>query len=303
MSYKSCWGLTPLAHSCSRFVGSVFILFSCLSAFGTQQIVLTWDANADGQTAGYNVYAEDATGALLSKTDVGASTTATVTNLADGSTYGFHVTAYNSQGVESDSSNKIVYQVPVTNKPPIADNKTVQTLEDHAVIVGLSGSDPDGDALTYFVLSIPSHGTLSGTTPNLVYAPVPNFNGTDSFTYRVTDGWTNSNPATVIIAVMTVNDPPVANSKSVHTLPNQPLSIQLTGQDADGDGLSFVVVTLPIHGTLSGIPPNLIYTPAPNYLGPDDFAFVVNDGSVDSSHATVSISVASAGNRLKVRRH
>ena len=51
------------------------------------------------------------------------------------------------------------------------------------------------------------------------------------------------------------------------------------------------MVTRPAHGTLSGTAPNLTYTPAANYNGPDSFTFTVNDGTVDSAAATVSITV------------
>jgi hypothetical protein len=59
----------------------------------------------------------------------------------------------------------------------------------------------------------------------------------------------------------------------------------------DGDALTFTIVTPPAHGTLAGTAPNLTYTPAANYNGPDSFSFKANDGTVDSSPATVSITV------------
>ena len=50
-------------------------------------------------------------------------------------------------------------------------------------------------------------------------------------------------------------------------------------------------MTLPAHGTLSGLAPNLLYTPAAGYSGADSFTFKVNDGQVDSAPATVTLSV------------
>src|SRR5437588_10648855 len=45
------------------------------------------------------------------------------------------------------------------------------------------------------------------------------------------------------------------------------------------------------HGTLSGVEPNVTYTPAAGYFGPDSFTFKANDGTVDSAAATVSLTV------------
>ena len=59
----------------------------------------------------------------------------------------------------------------------------------------------------------------------------------------------------------------------------------------DGDPLTFSVVTSPTHGALSGTAPNLTYTPAADYNGPDSFTFKANDGTVDSNIATISITV------------
>jgi hypothetical protein len=59
----------------------------------------------------------------------------------------------------------------------------------------------------------------------------------------------------------------------------------------DGPVTNFVVLANPLHGTLSGVAPNLTYTPATNYFGPDSLAFSVNDGSLTSAVATVSLTL------------
>src|SRR5205085_6306893 len=141
------------------------------------------------------------------------------------------------------------------------------TDEDTAVAITLTGSDLDGDALT-FAAGAPLHGTLSGTAPNLVYTPAPNYNGPDSFSFVANDGKVNSAPATVAITVRAVNDAPVAAALSVSTDEDTPVSITLAGSDMDGDPLTFVA-TAPQHGTLSGTAPNLVYTPTANYNGSD----------------------------------
>ncbi len=76
--------------------------------------------------------------------------------------------------------------VSTANGPPVATPQTVTTAEDAPVAVTLAGTDPDGDALTYAVVTPPAHGTLSGAAPNLTYTPAANYHGPDSFTFTVT---------------------------------------------------------------------------------------------------------------------
>jgi hypothetical protein len=68
-------------------------------------------------------------------------------------------------------------------------------------------------------------------------------------------------------------------------------AITLVGSDVDGPETNYVVLTGPTNGTLSGVAPNLTYRGASNYFGPDSFTFSVNDGSLTSAVATVSITV------------
>jgi len=170
-----------------------------------------------------------------------------------------------------------------------AEGEGVMTEEDTPVSITLIGTDVDGDALTYNVVTVPSHGRLSGTAPKLTYTPQPNFNGTDSFTFVVNDGTVDSVPTTVIIVVTAVNDPPTADDICVTTQEDTYVSITLSGCDLDGDTLIYSVINSPSDGVLSGTGPNLFYTPNENFNGSDSFTFKVNDGTTDSAEATVSI--------------
>ena len=88
------------------------------------------------------------------------------------------------------------------------------------------------------------------------------------------------------------NQAPVAYDQSVSTEENSALSITLTGLDVDADDtLSFSVTSQPIYGSLSGTEPNLTYTPNSGYTGGDSFKFKVSDSVLESSEATISITV------------
>ena len=90
------------------------------------------------------------------------------------------------------------------------------------------------------------------------------------------------------------NAHPKADQQDARVKKNRPKNIVLTGSD-DGFQLFFVITQQPDHGTLSGQPPYLTYTPDTNYLGKDKFAFKANDGELDSNTAHVSIDVVPLG--------
>src|ERR1044071_5822451 len=115
--------------------------------------------------------------------------------------------------------------------------------------------------------------------------------GPDSFAFKSNAATRDSNIATVSITVTHVNHAPVASAQSVTTNEDAAKAIVLAASDIDNDALTYVIVAPPSHGTLSGVAPNVTYTPAALYAGPDSFTFKANDGTVDSNIATVSITV------------
>ena len=106
-----------------------------------------------------------------------------------------------------------------SNSAPVANDDSSTTDEDTPVAITLTASDDDvGDVLTYFVVSGPSNGSLSGSSPNLTYTPDPDYNGSDSFTFKANDGTDVSNTATISITVNPVNDMPTANAGTDQTV-------------------------------------------------------------------------------------
>ncbi|MDY7229175.1 Ig-like domain-containing protein [Hyalangium rubrum] len=261
------------------------------------EFVIAWQDNRSD--AGYDIYGgritregvpRDSDGFILS-----ATPTAEVSPALASSGGGNSLVVYQSRDLSLGRNVQRLRarRITQTNTPPMANPGSVTTGEDVPASVVLSGSDPEGDALTYTLVSAPAHGTLTGTAPSLTYTPAPDYHGPDSFTFTVSDSLGTSAPATVSLTITPVNDAPGAASLSLVTPEDTGKELTLTGSDLDGDPLSFTVASAPSHGTLTGTAPNLTYTPAPDYHGPDSFTFTVSDGQSTSAPATVSIDVTS----------
>ena len=149
----------------------------------------------------------------------------------------------NTNPFSHDLTFKGSLYIPI-NHPPVAYDQSVTTAEDSPKAITLTATDPDGDPLTYFIVTGPSHGILSGSPPNVIYTPDSNYNGADNFTFKAYDGQAYSNVATVSITVTPVNDPPTA--PVVDVTPNLPLTtdnlvctVTTPSTDPDGDPITY----------------------------------------------------------------
>ncbi len=196
-----------------------------------------------------------------------------------------------SNGTLTSPTTTVSLTVTSVNDLPVAVAQSVQTNEDVPLPITLAATDPDAGPLTYIIVAAPLQGTLSGTGANRTYTPAANYNGADSFTFKVNDGVVDSNTVTVSINVLSVEDIPVANSQTLTMTGATTLPITLTGSDPEGSPVTYTLVTGPTQGILTGTAPNLSYKPLETYVGSDSFTFKVNDGLADSLVATISITV------------
>lgn len=261
-------------------------------AAANQSVTLAWNANPETNIAGYRLRYGTTSGSYPNTVDAGTNLSATASGLATGTTYYFTVVAYNTTGQTSPAASELVYTTPGNpNSAPVADVLSLTTVEDTGIAVTLSASDVDDDALSYSIVSNPTKGSLSGTAPNLTYTPAANANGSDSFTYRVSDGVLNSATVTVSIAITPVEDAPLATSTSITTNEDTNVNFTLAASDPEGASLIYTLLSAPAKGSLTGTPPNLTYRPNANANGADSFTFKVGDGALESSVATVSINI------------
>lgn len=142
------------------------------------------------------------------------------------------------------------------NSAPVAGNDSVTTSEDTSISATLTASDADGDALHFTLLGTPAHGTVTLTNPAtgaFTYTPNPNANGSDSFTFKVSDGWSDSNVATMTLNVTPVNDAPVLSAIGDQSVNEGAVkSVALGASDVDsGSVLRFSATGLPAFATLT----------------------------------------------------
>lgn len=211
------------------------------------------------------------------------------------------------------STATVTIIVNPVNDAPVADPQTIHDVPTDAVTtITLTGSDVDGDSLTFSIVSGPFHGTLANltstgpTSATVDYTPNASFDsdGTDLFEFQVDDGAGGTDTAVVTLLAADANDPPTANSDSafvepggtVTTLAGGATSVVANDTDPDGDNLT--VTTTPVSGPSNGTlnlnaDGTFSYTHDGGASTSDSFVYeVCDDGSpVACSTATVFITV------------
>jgi hypothetical protein len=240
------------------------------------------------------------------------------------STFSYVVT--DDLGAVSTAPATASIAVGATNDPPVALAVSATGLEDAtSIAITLAGTDSDDAVDTYTLQNLPTRGvlytdaTLSSaavagfaySTATFHFVPAPNFNGTTSFSYRVTDefGVMSLAAATATINVTAVNDAPVANAASATGLEDAAsITINLGGSDLDGSVSSFTLASLPNGGTLytnaglsAAAAAGVAYTsgtfyfvPSLNFNGTANFSYrVTDDLGAPSAAAIASITITS----------
>lgn len=123
-------------------------------------------------------------------------------------------------------------------EPPVANADNFSINEDSTLNGNVATNDFIEGASAYSVQTQAQHGTVSvAADSSFTYTPAANYNGSDSFTYRVSNS-EGSATATVSIAVISVNDGPTAGFNfTVGSQRN--VSFVNTSSDIDGTNLTY----------------------------------------------------------------
>ncbi|MGH9458687.1 MAG: Ig-like domain-containing protein, partial [Thermoanaerobaculia bacterium] len=197
-------------------------------------------------------------------------------------------------------ANDSASAVTLVQAAPVANDDAFSTNEDTALTVpvpGVLGNDTDADSttVTATLVSGTSNGTLVlNADGSFTYTPNSEFSGSDSFTYKASDGTNVSNVATVTIDVLPVDDPPVAVADSATADSGASVSINVLANDFDADSSTLTLSsnTTPSNGAVSCSSTGVCtYTSNAGFSGTDSFTYTVTDGtSFDTATVTITVS-------------
>jgi hypothetical protein len=214
-------GGAAMKSLCAWLRGAVvFLAFLFFFVPGAQagEVTLAWDANSESDLAGYKVYVGLKSLSYDQVIDVGNHTSWVVSELEEGRTYYFAVTAYNASNLESDFSNEVTTTLSAVNQSPLANAGPDQNVSE-GVLVTLNGSssvDPDGDNLVFSWSQVGGspvtldHPSRVETTFHAPYVGTEGETLTFQLTVKDPGGLASSD--TCMVNVIWINEPPVADA-------------------------------------------------------------------------------------------
>jgi VCBS repeat-containing protein len=256
----------------------------------------------------------DIDGGALSAGSPGAPSSGSVTLNADGSftytpdadyvgTDSFTYEVGDGNG-GTDTGLVTITVGPNLNDDPVADDDSYSVAEDGTLTVAVvSGvlvgdSDADGGSLTVTSNTAAANGALTvNANGSLTYSPNADFNGSETFTYQVSDGNGGLDTGSVTITVTPVGDPPAAGADTAYVEAGAGVAVAVTANDTDpdGDALSVTLAVAPSRGTASCSGQSCTFTaPADDPGGVVTFSYTASDGNGGTGAATVSVNIVRA---------
>lgn len=181
---------------------------------------------------------------------------------------------------------------------PVAVDDSVETSPATPVSIKVlaNDKDPNSDPLTIKAFGQGANGSVTLAGNELIYTPKAGFTGTDSFTYTIADPAGNTATATVTVVVKAgtpTNQLSVRND-TVDITTGTATAIPVLDNDQAGQGELKITAfdsKTPKGGTISQSRNDLVYTPAPGFVGEDTFTYTVTDDSGKTAKATVTVRV------------
>ncbi|MDB6037697.1 MAG: putative hemagglutinin/hemolysin-related protein [Verrucomicrobiales bacterium] len=295
-----------------RWIVAASIIFygGILSASGNQNISLAWDASASSDVTGYTVYYSQTGQAQTNSVNVGNFTTASISNLVEGASYSFYVTAYTMDGLESQPSNIITYSVPVTIVPTLS-NIADQTLQEGETLTLTANSSPATNVVFSLGAGAPTGAVIDPVTGTLTWTPsaaqAPSAN---IITIQIaligstTISDIKSFNVTVTSAV--VNQAPIARTDKLARSATQGTKVSVAAllandSDPDSDPLTITGVssTTANGATVTQVGGLIFYIPN-GFTGPDSFTYTVSDGHGGTATGTVLVTILTQSQSVNI---
>ena len=243
----------------------------------------------------------------------------TITYTPDGNFNGLDSFVYTVTDKAGDSdTGKISLTINAVNDAPETNPDADVIDEDTSITMDVAGNDEDVDtddllnavpqsAPTLFSVGGAEHGTVKMEGGKAVYTPNKDYNGTDSFTYQISDGTLKAS-GTVSLTIRQVNDPVDAIDDAASVNDGDAVTIDALKNDTDVDTdaslnlgaaharSTFAIesVGTPAHGTAEIVSGKIVYTADATYAGADSFTYRMTDGHETHDTATVFITVLAA---------
>ncbi len=156
-------------------------------------------------------------------------------------------------GCVSTGRTPVLLQI---KEAPKANNDLAVTAEEDPVTIQVLDNDSDfeNDPLSITATTAPANGqVLINTDGTITYSPNVNFNGSDSFTYTLTDNVCGTSTANVNITVNPVNDPPIAVDDKDFTNEDTAVAVSVLDNDSDvdDDALKVTTTSTPANGSVT----------------------------------------------------
>ena len=189
----------------------------------------------------------------------------------------------------------VVINIAAVDDEPNTMDVNVATDEDNSVSITLQAEEYDGDNIEFNITGNPSNGTVTITGTNATYTPNQDWNGTDTFNFEAVDSSNRSilNNATATIIVNPINDAPtIEEVNGIEVDWNNFIDFNLTGNDIEGDQLTFEIVTNPSKGTITLTNGYIVrYSADSDDSGEDYFSYRAYDGELYSDTKNVNVFV------------
>jgi cyclophilin family peptidyl-prolyl cis-trans isomerase len=220
--------------------------------------------------------------------------------------FGLDIFTYTIGDDTGDSAATVSVQVFPQNDDPTVNNDTFDVDEDSSnILLDLLANDsilPDvGETLQITSTGTPSAGgtvTIASNGSHVLYTPLVNFDGQETFSYTISDGNGGTDTGTVTVDLQASGDNPLAKFDTLTVNEDSTdNSLDVLANDTSPDSNAELLITAvgtPSEGgiaTVAGDQKSILYSPAPDFFGSEFFTYTISAGSSGSDDAVVFMTV------------